>query len=524
MLKRFMNWLLHRIQRFLNIFSGQTKKPYSDPTSLDSATAEATRSEPDQPSKSLGSRDTIPNATTGATDLEPSPFIESQLSDVSSPAVEKSPHGVDPAIEPDTYRRLNASVAATPGVTNTTPSFPTDVSDLIDTSQVAKPAVIEEQLPEIHDLLPAVEDSELEEFAVEKLPEENLSTEESVSSSAEEAALITEEASVASNVASSALIGADSDTTDSDTTDSDTTDSDTTDSDTTDSDTTELEPLASQKAVLFSFDIIEHDSEPESSEPTSIPEEPEGPQSSVLDDEHSASDSTTNSTAVDSAITADAAEQVASTKAISKIDQATEQSIEPEDIEGTGENERQTTTDSRASAIDSLPYPWSISVPKQAEPSTPDKIEEGKEQVIGEKEEAQSPQTSSKQEKSPEEPQQKEKSIEEKAPAEVFINSSSEDSTLEATSQNDSIVETLQSSENDESSIVTKKGVVKLLFTLKPGNFHGYIVPNDGTQDILFHRKYINSEVFDTLDRGAHVSVDVKHMEGKAYATKVTLL
>ena len=69
-----------------------------------------------------------------------------------------------------------------------------------------------------------------------------------------------------------------------------------------------------------------------------------------------------------------------------------------------------------------------------------------------------------------------------------------------------------------------KNGVVKLLFTLNPGNFHGYIVPDDGTQDILFHQKYINADVFDVLERGAKVVVSVKHIEGKAYATRVDLL
>jgi cold shock CspA family protein len=75
----------------------------------------------------------------------------------------------------------------------------------------------------------------------------------------------------------------------------------------------------------------------------------------------------------------------------------------------------------------------------------------------------------------------------------------------------------------DESKAV-KNGIVKLLFTLKDGNFHGYIAPDDGTQDILFHQKYINADIFSQLDRGTKVAVSVKYLEGKAYATYIRVL
>jgi len=70
----------------------------------------------------------------------------------------------------------------------------------------------------------------------------------------------------------------------------------------------------------------------------------------------------------------------------------------------------------------------------------------------------------------------------------------------------------------------TKAGVVKLLFKLKPGNFHGYVAPEDGTQDILFHQKYINADIFAQLDRGSRVVAIVKQREGKVYATRIDLL
>ncbi len=68
-----------------------------------------------------------------------------------------------------------------------------------------------------------------------------------------------------------------------------------------------------------------------------------------------------------------------------------------------------------------------------------------------------------------------------------------------------------------------KKGVVKLLFTAKPGNFHGYIAPDDGSKDILFHQKYLTADIFERLERGTPVTATVKYVEGKAYATSVDL-
>lgn len=69
----------------------------------------------------------------------------------------------------------------------------------------------------------------------------------------------------------------------------------------------------------------------------------------------------------------------------------------------------------------------------------------------------------------------------------------------------------------------TKPGVVKLLFTIKPGNYHGYIAPVDGSKDILFHQKYINADIFEKIERGTVVVATVKLMAGKAYATHVEL-
>jgi len=87
--------------------------------------------------------------------------------------------------------------------------------------------------------------------------------------------------------------------------------------------------------------------------------------------------------------------------------------------------------------------------------------------------------------------------------------------------------ETDEITEHTAPSIVqspVKNGTIKLLFTLKEGNFHGYIAPDDGSKDILFHQKYINADIFPKLERGAQVTATVKYIAGKAYATHVDLL
>lgn len=74
------------------------------------------------------------------------------------------------------------------------------------------------------------------------------------------------------------------------------------------------------------------------------------------------------------------------------------------------------------------------------------------------------------------------------------------------------------------SQIVTKKGVVKLLFKFKKNNHHGYIAPEDGSKDIIFHEKYIGNDVFCQLERGIPVEVKAHLTEGKAYADQVRIL
>ncbi len=71
---------------------------------------------------------------------------------------------------------------------------------------------------------------------------------------------------------------------------------------------------------------------------------------------------------------------------------------------------------------------------------------------------------------------------------------------------------------------ITKQGVIKLLFKFKKNNHHGYITPNDGSKDIIFHQKYIDNDVFCQLERGMAVEVTAHITEGKAYAEHVRIL
>ena len=71
---------------------------------------------------------------------------------------------------------------------------------------------------------------------------------------------------------------------------------------------------------------------------------------------------------------------------------------------------------------------------------------------------------------------------------------------------------------------LVKQGVIKLLFKLKKNNHHGYIAPDDGSKDIIFHQKYIGDEIFCQLERGMAVEVTAHVTEGKAYADHIRLL
>lgn len=114
--------------------------------------------------------------------------------------------------------------------------------------------------------------------------------------------------------------------------------------------------------------------------------------------------------------------------------------------------------------------------------------------------------------------------VDDSAPVESIDNVEPTDHEPDAEGVNPWLTAKPPSAQQPPEPLSKKQGTVKLLFTLKAGNFHGYIAPEDGSKDILFHQKYINAEIFDELERGSQVVATVKIIEGKAYATHVDLL
>ncbi|MGC1308923.1 MAG: cold shock domain-containing protein [Phormidesmis sp.] len=355
-----MTWLLHRLQKLLGVRSGKVSQ-------------QANR-------KNNGA-------------IAPHPISEATRVSLRPPDDEPL----------DTDRRLDATSEVLPGDTPVSPSFPPEVSDLItSTTPLVKPYAAPpdlDQLPKIHDLLPAVEpaESDLQSSSLanaEPVDVEPVDAEPPVDVEPVDASALPEPETV--------------------------------------------EPTAvavDKQAVLFSFDIIEHKT---NRAEQALPASSEEPESHSLE---------------------------ATSEVVTAFEIAEE--VPTEAVSLSAELSDELSDESAAVAdLEPLPYPWSITVPQKSSPSTtvaPEPISTPPSEAV---------------------------------PAVV--------------------------SPSDQKPV--KKGVVKLLFTLKEGNFHGYIAPDDGTKDILFHQKYINSEIFDSLERGAEVAAAVKYIEGKVYATRVDLL
>lgn len=77
---------------------------------------------------------------------------------------------------------------------------------------------------------------------------------------------------------------------------------------------------------------------------------------------------------------------------------------------------------------------------------------------------------------------------------------------------------------SERAKFLCKVGEVKLLFKIKKGNYHGYITPDDGSCDIIFHQKYVGVDVVTKLERGMQVEVMTRQIAGKAYAEQLRIL
>lgn len=523
MLKRFMNWLLYRLQKALGAISGQRKGHRSGAASRINS-SEGYQSEGQRQDSSFEaagySDSTLPLA---GGDSEPSPFVEASQEPQSQSTVNAL---VNPAIaEPDTHRRVNASSAALPGVDTAVPSFPTDVSDLVPSSSPATNLdIANEQLPEIHDLLPAVEIDN----SVDAAPDEAADT---VNASSTE--VPDDEADIVSAIAQTLLV--EPTTVESTAVEPTAVEPTVSNADTPalshDVAASNIEERPSQ-AVLFSFDIIESDNL------TEAPDASASGQESVLAQEKVETAPTAEDVEIAEPVEASELSVIETSdietnnietseagELISSDDSLEMPAAEPDEEERTGLfvdadqppevlsdvlssdlsaselnssafNQGAASTEDvsieTAREIEPLPYPWSLAVAKQGSTPTADASEK----------------------------------TDKKTNSALLTESvkRQDNELVTPTPDADSVAVSAASPAINTPEVTSKSGVVKLLFTIKPGNFHGYIVPNDGTQDILFHQKYINGDVFDRLERGDQVVVSVKHIEGKAYATNVDLI
>ena len=419
MLKRFMGWLLHQLQKFLRFISGHHASSHHTIASQ---------------------RDRENQTVESAQRFSSAPPDESNRSDISFTIQQADNSSAQVAI--DTREEVTSLSTASKGdvsddmrmrldaASSTIPGGDSKLSDMDELAEGARSPVpdsqLVDQLPSIHDLLPAVE-QEIEDNAAQQ-EDNSANSDFSVkegSFSAQPSQLVLPE--LDDPVLEPANL-------------------ETPKAESLKPESTKSEAALSEQALLFSFDITE------STDEDSSKTESRTKRSLAADND--------TSQPIDDIKTDEVESKVANT--VSK--------------------------NSEAVVLDkaSLPYPWSIATPKSQ--SDTDERERAS---------------------------QSEASVKIDSPAEPVSNAkpevvqSSEDST-----SNSAALESSQS---------TKHGVVKLLFTMKEGNFHGYIEPKDGTSDILFHQKYINEDIFASLERGVEVVVSIKHIEGKAYATQVEL-
>jgi len=447
-----MTWLLNKLQKVFGLLIGRRSNTHiSESTDLGDEIASRLQSSNVNNTDPVALRvkgDALPSATHTQSTAPLRQKNASVAKDLSSVAT-----------EPDTHQRLDAAPASLPGGTLAAPNFPADVSELI-SAQSSRPPVLKanrldelhvpdvpptpkgEQLPEIHDLLPAVEPIQPDSpLAVEALPS------------------LDAEVAPAEHVVSSEL-----------------------------SETTVVESAQrvspSDQATLFSFDIVETG---ESSKAES-----------VSDADLSKNVGTGQSSEVDAAL--ELSDQVIADQ-LAEIEVPIVESLIPDTLlddlptqisdRGTGDKNTE-----EQSAEEQSPEELNVKEGLDLEErSTEDRLTEG---------------------------QKTKEATDAATVAEV-------DSTAAAVQNPWLTASPVRQKEKkrvveNSSETLTKNGTVKLLFKLKEGNFHGYITPEDGTKDILFHQKYINADIFDRIDRGTPVVVSAKYIEGKAYATRVELL
>ena len=446
MLKRFMNWLLNRVQGLLGVMSGRRSSNRSSHVSeassnlrdrINHLSQQARQVDPNREIDPLGSA--IPFAEHAplmvSTEPLPEPADEpSSSAEDRAESIAAAEKKVGKLIDSDanTHRHLDIAASALSDDVSVKPAFPTEISELTgspssdDTSSANGNAsesmsanlplrslkkISDDQLPAIHDLLPAIEAS------ADKL--------------------------VSSPSAHSSL--------------------------------------ASQQAVLFSFDIVESE-EPIAESPFSVEQSSSVVSSNASSNTYSESEPSDTESEISEAISEAIKDKCATKLLVPSAQILTDDEVPSKLPETTSVLQSAEELAEPTASAEALPYPWLLTAPESAS-----HIESEAQEVSFEAAQA-----------------------------------DSADSAFADTSQSLSSDSPLAETADEERPV--KNGVVKLLFTLKEGNFHGYVTPDDGTKDILFHQKYINADIFSQLERGAKVAASVKYVEGKAYATHVELL
>ena len=403
---------------------------------------------------------------------------------------------VDPvAAEPDTHRRLDVAPAAKPGGQSVAPSFPTEVSDLLASPGLVEPELpavpssndapsddyatpnivsvprvepdADEHLPDIHDLLPAVEPEP------EPEPEPAVELEPAPAPAVEPG--LTEQSDLSADASSASVTELPDETM-------------------PPAQAPEsIEPAArvsgADQVTLFSFEIEEFDDSATRPElDTERPAETEEASADVTP-----AQATPEPTAPAPVVVAPALREPAPAP--------TPESNRPTDTVDTAPEAGSLEAPEPLTSLDFAPAIES----DVSQPETPEPLET-----------PEPPETS--------EPEALDSEASE--PATEAVNpwlTATPAHQLRESVPTDSAQTALKASSAVESELI-KEGTVKLLFTLKQGNFHGYIEPKDGSKDILFHQKYINADIFDQLERGVQVVAHIKHLEGKVYATRVDLV
>lgn len=431
MLKRFMNWLLKRVQSLLGVKSGRrsSSSHASEASSnlrdrINHLSQQARQVDPNRQIDPLDSAIPFAERAPLMVSAEPLPEPTDEPSnaaeDMAEPiAAAEKKIGKLIDFDANTHRPLDVDATALSDDISVKPAFPTAVSELIgspsndDTANASASLLLrslkkisDDQLPAIYDLLPAIEPSADEHSS-----------------------------------------------------------------------------LASEQAVLFSFEIIE--SKVESKEPAAeLPLLVEQSSSVVPSDASSDAYLGSEPSDTESEISNAIKDRCITKLVVPSAQILTEDEVPSELPETTSVLQPVEELAEPTANAEVLPYPRLLAAP---EPES--QIESEAQKVSFESAKAAS---------------------------------SDSNFTLADTSQSLSSDSQLAETADEDSPV--KNGVVKLLFTLKEGNFHGYVAPDDGTKDILFHQKYVKTGIFFRLERGSRVAVSVKHVEGKAYATHIELL